>query len=207
MNNKTKIIVSFSVLLIAVIILYCMVLFDVEPLNIKESSYVGVLVTIMGILVTIIVGYQIYNSIDIKEHIKKVEEYKRFQDEMSDSLHRSNATVLSNRAILAKRDEAFDSSVALFLAAIKELFMVKDLNCAIGDINREMENLLRVFDYDFKIEKSDQINKINSTINDIISSHYYNSFSDQLQNVFYKLNKINSDIIVQTKPQIKDKTQ
>lgn len=194
MNNKTKIIVSFSVLLIAVIILYCIVLFDVEPLNIKESSYVGVLVTIMGILVTIIVGYQIYNSIDIKEHIKKVEEYKRFQDKMSDSLHRSNATVLSNRAILAKRDKAYDDSVALFLAAIKELFMVKDLNCAIGEIDKELENLIRVFNEDIKIENDDKINNINNLINEIKSSKYFNSFSKSLLPVFGKLKECNNKI-------------
>lgn len=193
MKKSVKIILSV-ILILSIVLLYILVLLDVEPFDIKESSYVGVLVTIMGILVTIIVGYQIYTSIDIKEQIKKVEEYKRFQDEMSDSLHRSNATVLSNRAILAKRDKAYDDSVALFLAAIKELFMVKDLNCAIGEIDKELENLIRVFNEDIKIENDDKINNINNLINEIKSSKYFNSFSKSLLPVFGKLKECNNKI-------------
>ena len=46
-------------------------LLRVVPFEVTESTYIGIIVTFIGIIVTVLVGYQIYNAIEFKKDIEK----------------------------------------------------------------------------------------------------------------------------------------
>lgn len=46
-------------------------LIRVVPFEITEATYVGIIVTLLGIIATILVGYQIYNAIELKRDIER----------------------------------------------------------------------------------------------------------------------------------------
>ena len=46
-------------------------LLRVVPFEMTESTYIGIIVTFIGIIVTVLVGYQIYNAIEFKKDIEK----------------------------------------------------------------------------------------------------------------------------------------
>lgn len=198
MSNKTKIIISFSILFIAVIVLYIITLLDVEPYAIQESSYIGVLVTIMGIIFTILVGYQIFNKIEIKEQIhdikKKEKEIAEAQQQLEDFAFVTKASATSARALVALTNKEFDSSISLSLKAIKEFLQVKELNAAMKDINIEMANLKLSLN-SCKSIADERIEIINDTINCIFSTANYSFISNQFQSILIQLNKINDKII------------
>lgn len=200
MSNKLKIVISVVILYIAVAVLYVITLLDVEPYAIQESSYVGILVTIMGIIFALLVAYQIFNTIDIKEKIRKVEvlemDLNKLKKEMEDSIHRTNATTTSNRAIIALRNGAINSSILLFLKTIEELLQVKELNNAV-ELKKEIKNLQTASNKCESIADG-QIKEINDTINNIISTSNYFIISDMFQQVISQLNKINSKVVIHT---------
>lgn len=58
-------IISLSLAIIAIII----ALIKVTPFEITEGTYVGIIVTLLSIIATFVIGYQIYNSIELKKEI------------------------------------------------------------------------------------------------------------------------------------------
>lgn len=68
------------------VILLCMALLailisvlKVTPFEVNESTYIGAIVTLLSLATTIVIGYQIYNTIEIK---KDIEEQKRKYDDI-----------------------------------------------------------------------------------------------------------------------------
>lgn len=88
--SKTTIFTAITILFLSVIGLYLLIFLKIEPVSIGEQSYVGNLVTIMGVLITIIVGFQIYNIIDMRQEQKiidkKMNEFKVKVNEERDNL-------------------------------------------------------------------------------------------------------------------------
>lgn len=62
--NYLTIIISFVALSFSIV--------RVVPCGIQSLDYIAVLVTILGIIVTTVIGYQIYQTLDIKKKINKI---------------------------------------------------------------------------------------------------------------------------------------
>ncbi len=52
----------------------CSVIFVNKPVEVDASTYIGALATFIGVMVTILVGYQILNTIEIKRKITDLEQ-------------------------------------------------------------------------------------------------------------------------------------
>ncbi len=152
----------------------------------------------MGIIFTILVGYQIFNKIEIKEQIhdikKKEKEIAEAQQQLEDFAFVTKASATSARALVALTNKEFDSSISLSLKAIKEFLQVKELNAAMKDINIEMANLKLSLN-SCKSIADERIEIINDTINCIFSTANYSFISNQFQSILIQLNKINDKII------------
>lgn len=55
-------------------------LFRIVPCEITTETYIGAIVTLLGIIVTLVVAYQIWSTIDIRESVKEI---KRLDDELT----------------------------------------------------------------------------------------------------------------------------
>ncbi len=84
MKKDSRNVYSFWFSLIALatsIIALCVFIFKVEPNSIVTiDTFIGVMATFIGILVTILVGYQIYNVFDMR---RKLQEFKDLQETLN----------------------------------------------------------------------------------------------------------------------------
>lgn len=98
-------------------------IYRIVPFTISEATYIGILVSLMGIIFTIFVGYQIYNIIDIKKELKDLDNHKK---EFENSINKltnyqiiNEAYNLNNRGMLAISMNSYDSAIYLLLQALK----------------------------------------------------------------------------------------
>lgn len=80
--------IAFAISIIMVILFFV----RVSPNSIVDGmTFIGVIAAFMGISVTLLIGYQIYNAVDIKNRLNKI---RQIEAEISDS--KSKLTELSN---------------------------------------------------------------------------------------------------------------
>ena len=84
MNDKKSIwsfwlsLLAFVISLVALVVF----IFKVEPYSVVSSdTFIGVIAAFIGISVTMVIGFQIYNSLDLKSKINAVEELKKTVEE------------------------------------------------------------------------------------------------------------------------------
>lgn len=75
MKTNKFAICAFALSIIAI----CLTFFRITPLEFSNDIYLGLLATFIGIAVTMLIGYQIFNAIDIK---KEVLEQKKITEEL-----------------------------------------------------------------------------------------------------------------------------
>lgn len=107
----------------------------VSPESVVDSNtYISCLVTILAILFTVLVGYQIYNAMDIKRELKRIdllkeeiqltnqkhaEEIQKAQDELKKLTieNKESSCILQARILVDKNNKEFDA-IIIFLEAI-----------------------------------------------------------------------------------------
>ena len=138
--------VGFSIMcsIIAIIIS----ILHVEPFVVTETTYIGFIVSLMAIIFALLVGYQIFNVIDTRKELKKIEKQKKEIEKTVKELSRyqkiPEAYSLSNKGLFAISLERYDDAISLFLKSMK-LFFLSDIESLVGNI----EHCL------FQIKKSD----------------------------------------------------
>lgn len=87
MKKQNLSIILSLLALVGVLVIICLIIFkDISLCTITLDTFVGVMVTIMGILVTFVVGWQIINTLDIKTKIKEIDNVKSDLDEQKEKL-------------------------------------------------------------------------------------------------------------------------
>ena len=82
MRQKIINIILFGLSLIAIALYFVQVIPSVEITN---DTYIGILATFIGIAVTLVLGYQIYNAIEIRQDVKNAKkEYEELKKEIQD---------------------------------------------------------------------------------------------------------------------------
>lgn len=67
------------ILLLMVLLSIVISLLHITPFEVKEETYIGTIITLLSIATTLVIGYQIYNSIELK---KEITEQKQKYDEI-----------------------------------------------------------------------------------------------------------------------------
>jgi len=68
--------------IVIAIIALCFSLWKVTPFNVNGDVFIGTIATFIGVSVTLLIGYQIYNAVELKKDIqeqKKISEQTRQQ--------------------------------------------------------------------------------------------------------------------------------
>ena len=76
MKKNLSIILSFVALVGVIVLAVVMVCLNVSLSNISLDTFIGVMVTMIGILVTFAVGWQIINALEIKSKLAEIEKIK-----------------------------------------------------------------------------------------------------------------------------------
>ena len=79
MKKNLSIILSLIALIGVVVLAVVMVCLNVSLANVSLDTFIGVMVTMIGILVTFAVGWQIINALEIKSKLAEIEKIKAEQ--------------------------------------------------------------------------------------------------------------------------------
>lgn len=71
------------------IIAICLTLFRVTPLEFSNDIYLGLLATFIGIAVTMLIGYQIFNMFEIKKEVSEQRKLANDLKQMSEDLNKT----------------------------------------------------------------------------------------------------------------------
>ncbi len=158
------------------------------------DSFVGVIVALLAIVVTLVVGSQIYNSIELNERIKKLntlEERLIKQDKtLKQQINKSNHLTTFIFGIEANREKSFIEAFRYYMASMRcSMLLEKPINVdhLLNDLEKVtanikdgtmcvFERLDEIKEYDIAIRKSYSY--------DIIKSRYeriYNDFCSKVK--------------------------
>ena len=158
------------------------------------DSFVGVIVALLAIIVTLAIGWQIYNSIELNERIKKLntlEERLISQDKtLKQQNNKSNHLISFIYGIEAKREKEYIEAFRYYMASLRcSMLLDKPINIdhLLKDLEKvnvvikdgtmcEFERLNEIREYDTAIRKSYSY--------DIIKSRYeriYNIFCTKVK--------------------------
>lgn len=158
------------------------------------DSFVGVIVALLAIIVTLAIGWQIYNSIELNERIKKLntlEERLISQDKtLKQQNNKSNHLISYIYGIEAKREKEYLEAFRYYMASLRcSMLLDKPINVdhLLKDLEKvnvvikdgtmcEFERLNEIREYDIAIRKSYSY--------DIIKSRYeriYNIFCTKVK--------------------------
>lgn len=138
------------------------------------DTFVGVIVTLLAIIVTIAIGWQIYNAMDLKEKLNKIEALEKIlneSNEISAQINYSNQlSIYLNTASFCESQNSYDSAFAAYHTAFYNAIRINasDLNYYI----QTFERLLPMFE---KIGEP-QLDMISKNIDKIKQSPAYESY-------------------------------
>ncbi len=84
--------IAFVFSIAAIIITFTRI---IPTVSITGETYAGVFISILGILVTVVLGYQIYSTLDIKDSIKELDDLKRKLQTAEQELENTKKDILA----------------------------------------------------------------------------------------------------------------
>lgn len=189
MGNIRKIYFWIIISIICSIVSICFSLFRIAPFSISEATYIGIITTLMGVIFTIFVGYQVYNIIDIKKEIKDFSLQKNKLDELVVRLEGYQKVNESNnyrtRGMLALINCNYDISISLLLKSLETLLLGPHLILADhwSDIDILKINISNCFSNIGKIKDDDSY----KSIVNIINSSRFSSLTVDLKDLLTKM--------------------
>lgn len=151
-----------NVLSVAAIIISMVALAQVHPTDGQDFDYIGAMVGVLSLIVTILIGYQIYTVINVKEELKEVKEirteidYKLQEkvDELTtdyrDDLKKSTPLILSLASAGSGMDFLMIESAFRAYQESKPQQMAKDLS---------FQTIILIFAEIAKMKDQDKIQK------------------------------------------------
>lgn len=120
---KGKLIICLIVISIIISIISIIIsLINISPFTINEATYIGILITLMGIAFTGLVGYQIFNTIDIKRELEKTNILKEKLDRLLPEFTMLSVVVKAynyyNRGMVAISNNKNEEALSLLLKSL-----------------------------------------------------------------------------------------
>ena len=162
--------------------------------SINEQTYIGIIATLIGVLVTFVVGYQILNTLTFKDDMRKFEEKTKEIDKLKDELYLLENKIKENFELSSIRLEYSSEGSTYSGEGFKRThkMLIYSLNCDRDDYT-EIFELLRTF-----IPKLDTkslfgpgwgLNKYEDTTN-----HFINSINEGRKLLSDAINEYNMEI-------------
>ncbi|MBR4689766.1 MAG: hypothetical protein IKO90_04810 [Bacteroidales bacterium] len=139
--------IILSILALVISVAVAMLLFfEVEKTPaIDTSSYISIIVTLLGIIVTVVLGWQIYNVIDFKEKVKEIGTLKNDYEKLKSNIEESNLDIdiVANQSIAQEyvSKKFYGLAVISYMKALYSLMSKNDINMAMVKIDVIFEYL------------------------------------------------------------------
>lgn len=179
---------------------------------IDSNSFVSAMIGLMTLVFTLLIGYQIYNALEIKEKIQEIEELKLATQKAYDEINYLKADVYDGvYTVMAKACDLDPKNRMLaFYYMHKALRYALDTNEKLKDYMRRIKDIeeyaLNISDLDecFNVEKYQKLKRIENILSHIeavdeeIKSHpkfdiIEDRYSILMMAVYTRLNKIGQD--------------
>ena len=99
MKKNLSIILSLVALVGVVVLAVVMVCLNVSLANVSLDTFIGVMVTMIGILVTFAVGWQIINALEIKSKLAEIEKIKADVNTQQSNIDKIAARIAYDAAV------------------------------------------------------------------------------------------------------------
>lgn len=150
------------------------------------DSFVGIIVALLAIITTLAIGWQIYNSIEIKERIQELSNLKEKLDLQEKTLDQQNnkskhmiALILGNEA---NKDKSYALSFNYYMGSVKASMQLdKPIN--IDYLLKRLDSLLGKIQ-DGSIDNIDYINDIREYDTAIRQSLSYDIIKTQYEKIY-----------------------
>ena len=196
--------IILSILALVISVAVAMLLFfEVEKTPaIDTSSYISIIVTLLGIIVTVVLGWQIYNVIDFKEKVKEIGTLKNDYEKLKSNIEESNLNIeesnlnidiVANQSIAQEyvSKKFYGLAVISYMKALYSLMSKKDINMAMVKIDVIFEYLKHYssahFLRDSQFNVRESIEKLDSEIR---SHKNYVFIKDRYEHFFKEMCEI-----------------
>jgi hypothetical protein len=156
----------------------------IDTYKISDTSYISIIVTLMGICATFIVCYQIYTGITMHERIKKLEKLEDSISNWEQLKYEVEGNLEISKGFLFQSKEEIERAFICYQIALHHFFMSNNEN-KINDMLTNLEFCLKGFRGEVTQEVKDMINdcwdKIEATENYKLYKTRYFSIKETLK--------------------------
>ncbi len=148
------------------------------------DSFVGIIVALLAIIVTFAIGWQIYNSIEIKEKIKRIDELEERFNELDDKIqqnqYRSQHLIFASLAEIEINTKNYTLAFRYLMASLEYIMSMDNLYNDKQVLTR-MEDITNLMKNNTPCE---YIEKINDCDIKIKASHHYKNIKEQYEKIY-----------------------
>lgn len=149
------------------------------------DSFVGVIVALLAIVVTLVVGWQIYNALELKAKIEELNNLKEILDiqekKSKEQSKKVNHLIAISFAENEINGEDYLWATIYFIKALKYTMLSSDAPINIEVILRRMEFAISKIQNGTKYDNLEDIRKINKEIQ---ASKFYNMIKTQYEKIY-----------------------
>jgi tetratricopeptide (TPR) repeat protein len=139
MKNNLSIILSLVALIGVIVLAVVIACLNISLANVSLDTFIGVMVTMIGILVTFAVGWQIINALEIKSKLAEIEKIKADVNTQQSNINKIAARIAYdaavNRGYTLQKQGEYHRAFAAIQEAIK--------NCLFIDEYEDLDMLLK----------------------------------------------------------------
>lgn len=190
MKKYTAIILSIISLGISLTIALLWYIHPKEVPAVEMGSYIGTIVTTLAIIVTIVLGWQIYNVIDYKEKVAEIHNLKKDYESLKLGLADAQLDVefvaCQTSAQTFINQKFYGLTTIAFMKALLTRLQKTDIKIAIDDINWIFDELEKYTKPPFLRDSQMELKKYIEQWNNEIRSHKNYAFIKVRYETIYK---------------------
>lgn len=135
-------IISIAAFVISIVALCFSLVRVIDTYYLSDSSYISIIVTLMGICATFIVCYQIYNGIEMSRRIAKVERLEERLPNWETLKFESEGNLELSKGFLYQSLQSYNLSFFCYQSALYN-YITANIDDKIDDVLTNMEDCLK----------------------------------------------------------------
>ena len=192
-NKKSTwaLVLSIAAIVLCLLVFTLWVLEVIPHCVVTADSFIGACVALLGVIVTVAVGWQIYNAIEVKE---KIEEIDRLQQKQDGQEHRMeqmyyNTSRVVGYAMAAIAENRHDNANAMrWLLSSFKFSLLQDVPQDINDMLSDMQDFVKAMPDNALISKSG-LTEIVDYDKEIRSNPLYKIFANKYEPILEEFAK------------------
>lgn len=165
-------------------LVFALWIFEVIPHSvITADTFIGACVTLLGVIVTVAVGWQIYNAVEVKEKVAEIDRLQRKQDgqehRMEQMYYNTSKVVGYAMSALAENNHDYANAMRWLISSLK-FSLHQDVPQDINDILFDMQQLVNAMPENASLTKSGMAEIVDHD-KEIRNNSKYNMFAQKYE--------------------------